>query len=626
MNPYMNFGFLLILIVFVNSCSNKSFDENSDNEDIISNYTMPYMDSQNHESGIALYTASMALKGRTEMGTEYLLHTVNGTEITQKIVRNGFNTALRVDFTNLNDRGDVGQILMSGFSNVRDRRTLPLELAKQIKGVKFKVSSVFQPLKLNVSAHKIGGSVIETNTFIVSEKEQQEYSLYFDSSAFKYLSFRISYENQDANYNNSKVTAIILDDVYFLNDSDVVFTPPTDDTAFLKWLQHSAIRFFIWNYHDFGDGRGAIWGSNHWYNTVSSSGMAFGMAAYILAVKEGMMTEQEAKRRILSLLKYFQNQNWYNGEHGRKGFPDHWMHIDGSTNRDGVSTVDWAICAAGLRVVNQYYKDDSEIQTIVSELLNRPIWEEVFDSNGHIAMGIDHTTGKINPWRWGPSFTEEADLTFLEARNSKQMDKNIFEPIVRQKLFGYYPGWWSTGFEFNWMQMWTGPVEPYKTNSIIAYGNDAKTCQRVFGRPIMGLTAVGIPVSIDDNGFTEHKYFGDQGHLPNRSNGDHKTIAPAPYGAASALAFVPDQALTGLKEFTKLGYYHPLMGFPGSVRLSSLGKGSPNMIPNWGISDLEVGPLMIGIDQYFENIIGTYYSNDPNVKIALEELTDSFKF
>ena len=615
-----------MLMFFINSCSNNNFDENSNPDIIISDYKMPYMDSQNHESGIALYTASMALKGRTEMGTEYILHNAKGTGISQQIVRNGFNTALRVDFTNLNDNDDFGQVLMSGFTSVRDSRPLPLELVEQIKGVKFKVVAISQPLKLSVSAHRIGGSVIETKTFKVSQKEQQEYSLDFDASAFKYVSFRINYINQDLSYDNSIETAIILDDVYFLNGSDDIFTPPIDDKAFLKWLQHAAIRFFIWNYYDFGDGRGAIWGSNVWYNTVSSSGMAFGMAAYILAVDEGMMTPEESRRRILSLLKYLQNQNWYNGEHGWKGFADHWWHIDGTKNPAGGSTVDWAICAAGLRVVNQYYKDDPEIGIIVNELLNRPIWKDVFDSKGHIAMGYDQATGQINPWRWGPSFTEEADLTFLEARNSKQMDKSIFKSIVRQKLFGYYPGWWSTGFEFNWMQMWTGPVEPYKTNSIIAYGYDAKTCQRAFGRPIMGLTAVGIPVSIDNNGFTEHRYFGDQGHLPNRSNGDHKTIAPAPYGAASALAFVPNQALTGLKEYTKLGFYHPLMGFPGSVRLSSLGNGSPNIIPNWGIADLEAGPLMIGIDQYFENIIGTYYSNDPYVKISLKELRDSFKF
>jgi hypothetical protein len=619
------FVFICLLMPLINSCSKDNFKEVLDNEIIKPDFTLSYMDKENHESGIALYTASMALKGRTEMGTEYLLHNAKGTGITQKIVRNGFNTALRVDFTNLNDRADFGQILMSGFANVRDNKLLPLELVNQIKGVKFKASAVSQPIILTVTACGIGESVIKTITFTVSQKEQREYSLEFDSSSFKYLSFKVSFENQDVTYDNSLETAIILDDVYFLNGSTVVFTPPTDDTAFLKWLQHSAIRFFIWNYHDFGDGRGAIWGSNHWYNTVSSSGMAFGMAAYILAVEEKMMTAQESKRRILSLLKYFKNQNWYNGEHGRKGFPDHWMNIDGSTNYDGVSTVDWAICAAGLRVVGQYYKDDSEIQSIVNELLNRPIWKDVFDKNGHIAMGIDHTTGQINPWRWGPSFTEEADLTFLEARNSNQKDKSIFGPIVRQKLFGYYPGWWSTGFEFNWMQMWTGPVEPYKTNSTIAYGNDATTCQSAFGRPIMGLTATGIPVNIDKDGFIEHRYFGDQGHSPNRSN-DNKTIAPAPYGAASALAFVPDQALKGLKEYIKLGYYHPLVGFPGSVRLSSLGNGSPNMIPNWGISDLEAGPLMIGIDQYFKNTIGTYYSSDPNVKIALGELKQSFKF
>ncbi|MFO7744311.1 MAG: hypothetical protein R6V36_02885 [Psychroflexus sp.] len=350
------------------------------------------------------------------------------------------------------------------------------------------------------------------------------------------------------------------------------------------------------------------------------------MAAYILAEKEGMLTPKESKRRILSMLKWMQAQDWYSGKDGWKGFPHHWFNADGTAGYPGygTSTVDWAIAAAGIRVVRQYYIDDTEINSIATELLARPKWSEVFDDDGLIAMGIDIETGEINPWRWGNSFTEEADLTFLEARNSKQMDKTIFDSIIREKLYGFYPGWWSTGFEFNWMQLWTGPVEPYKTNSAIAYQNDATTCQSAFGRPIMGLTAAGITTKIDDNGFAEVEYFGDQGSSPCRSN-DNKTIAPAPYGAALALPFVSNQAITGLREFVKLGYYHPLIGFPGTVRLIPLGGDAPDMIPNWGTGDLELGPMAIAIDQYFDNIIGQLYQSDPEVKISLDELIESIQ-
>lgn len=627
MNYYKQF-ILCFFIGFISICCNniKDFEKVLYNVDIGIEYILPFMESPNHESGIALFTADWARKNRTEMGSEYLVRKSSSVGISQQIIRNGLNSALRIDFKNMSKPSDFLELLMSGYGAISDKNSLPIELLEEVIGIKFKVGATGQPINLTLEAFSIGGSIIEKQTFVVEQTELTEFSLMFDASAFKYLSFKISYEDQESDYEGSLDTAIIIDDIYFITDDDSIFIPPMDDTELLKWVQRSAIRFFIWNYRDLGNNRGFVLGSTEWHNTLSIGGQAFGMAAYILAEKEGMMTHEESKRRILGMLKWMQDQNWYNGEDGWKGFPHHWFNADGTPGYDGygTSTVDWAIAAAGIRVVRQYYFDDEEINSIATELLARPKWSEVFDNNGLIAMGINIETGAINPWRWGNSFTEEADLTFLEARNSNQMDKTIFNSIIREKLYGFYPGWWSTGFEFNWMQLWTGPIEPYKTNSTVAYQNDATTCQSAFGIPIMGLAASGITTKIDDDGFAEIQYFGDQGSSPCRSN-DSKQIAPAPYGAALALPFVSNQALTGFKEFVKLGYYHPLLGFPGTVRLIPLGGDAPNIIPNWGTGDLELGPIAIAIDQYNNNIIGQLYQNDPEVQIALSELIESIQ-
>lgn len=627
MNFLKKFIFCFFIGPIIFCCDDKKyFDEDLDDGDVAVEYVLPFMETPNHESGIALFTADWSRKNRTEMGSEYLVRKSSSVGISQKIIRNGLNSALRIDFNNLRNPSDFVELQMSGYAAVSDNNPLPLELQKQVTGIKFKVVTMGQPVNLTLEACGIGGSVIKKQTYTVEQTELTEFSLMFDASTFKYLSFKIKHEDQKSNYDGSLKTAIIIDDVYFITNDNAVFTPPVDDTEFLKWVQKSAIRFFIWNYRDLGNNRGFVMGSTEWYNTLSIGGQAFGMAAYILAEKEGMMTREESKRRILSMLKWMQDQNWYNGKDGWKGFPHHWFNADGTPGYSGygTSTVDWAIAAAGIRVVRQYYASDTEINSIATELLARPKWSEVFDANGLIAMGIVIETGEIDPWRWGNSFTEEADLTFLEARNSNKMDKTIFNTIKREKLYGFYPGWWSTGFEFNWMQLWTGPVEPYKTNSTIAYQNDATTCQSAFGRPIMGLTASGITTKIDADGFAEIQYFGDQGSSPCRSN-SNKKIAPAPYGAALALPFVSNHAITGLREFVKLGYYHPLMGFPGTVRLIPLGGDAPDMIPNWGTGDLELGPMAIAIDQYYNNIIGQLYQNDPEVKIALGELIKSIK-
>ncbi len=617
-------AFMTCLLII--TCKSEDFVLEEQNTVVVDDYMLPYMDSPNHESGIALFTANWARRNRTEMGSEYQVIKSSSVGVSRKIIRNGLNSALRIDFNNMRNSSDFVELLMSGFGPISDNNPLPLELQNQVTGIKFKIVAIGRPVNLSVEARGIGGSVIESQIFTVGQTEMTEFSMMFDASTFKYLSFNIKRGDQESDFYGSLDAAVIIDDVYFITNDDSVFTPPTDDTEFLKWIQKSAIRFFIWNYRDLGNDGGFVLGSTEWYNTLSIGGQAFGMAAYILAENEGMMTHEEAKSRILAMLKWMQDQDWYNGDDGWKGFPHHWFNADGTAGYPGygTSTVDWAIAAAGIRVVRQYYIADTEINSIATELLARPNWSEVFDANGLIAMGIDIETGEINPWRWGNSFTEEAELTFLEARNSNQMDNTIFNSIIREELYGFYPGWWSTGFEFNWMQLWTGPVEPFKTNSIVAYQNDATTCQAAFGRPIMGLTAAGITTEIYDDGFAAIQYFGDQGSSPCRSN-SNKKIAPAPYGAALALPFVSNQAITALREFANLGYYHPLMGFPGTVRLIPLGGDAPDMIPNWGTGDLELGPMAIAIDQYFNNSIGQLYRSDPEVQIALNELIESIE-
>lgn len=625
-SKHFMFCFFICLISWRCDDNNKT-DKVSDDGDIDIDYVLPYMETPNHESGIALFTADWAMKNRTEIGSEYQVKSNSNLNVSQQIVRNGLNSALRIDFNNMTASSDVVELLMSGFSAISGKDAVPKELQKQIKGIKFKAVAIAQSIDLELEIQDEHGNVIKKQNFIIDKTEMKTYSMFFNSSSFKNLSFKIKHNHQKNDFDGTTPKSIIIDDVYYINGKTTVFAPPEDDREFLRWIQKSALRFFIWNYRDIGNGKGYVLGANDFKMPISIGGQAFGIAAFILAENEGMLKPKESKRRIKSILKWMHEQDWYSGQDGWKGFPHHWFNTDGSPGYQGqgTSTVDWAIAAAGIRVARQYYKDDKEIYAMSTELLNRPIWKEVFDKEGYIAMGIDIETGKINPWRWGTSFTEEAELTYLEARNSNQFDKTVFEPIVRDKSLGFYSGFWSTGFEFNWMQLWTGPIEPFKSNSIIAYQNDAKTCESTFGRPIMGLTAVGITNEIDSLGFAKIRYFGDQGSMPCRS-GNNKQIAPAPYGAALALPFVPELAIKGLREYINLGYYHPLIGLPGSVRLIPFENNSlPKVIPNWGSADLEYGPMAIAIDQYFDNIIGQLYQQDPEVKVALTELIESLK-
>jgi hypothetical protein len=89
------------------------------------------------------------------------------------------------------------------------------------------------------------------------------------------------------------------------------------------------------------------------------------------------------------------------------------------------------MCAAGIRVVKQYYANDAEILAIADELLARPDWTVALDEQDKIAMGFNGQTGERNAYRWALDFSEETELVYLEAVASGDLDASIFDAIVR---------------------------------------------------------------------------------------------------------------------------------------------------------------------------------------------------
>ena len=196
------------------------------------------------------------------------------------------------------------------------------------------------------------------------------------------------------------------------------------------------------------------------------------------------------RRRILSILRWFQAQNWFDGSGGWHGFPHHYFNQDGSYLYQDVSTIDWAICAAGIRVARQFYSQNQELVAIATELLERTQWEKSIGDDGRIAMGFDGKTGNINDYRWGLAFSEETELVYLEALASGRVSSEVLDLIIRNKKQGFYPSWFGAGFTYNWLQLWTGPIEPYAGNSRMAFEYDANTCDSKFEKQLMGFNCL----------------------------------------------------------------------------------------------------------------------------------------
>jgi hypothetical protein len=171
--------------------------------------------------------------------------------------------------------------------------------------------------------------------------------------------------------------------------------------------------------------------------------------------------------------------------------------------------------------------------------------------------------------------------------------------------------------------LWTGAVEPFKSNSEAAYSNDATTSKSAFGRP-MGLTACAMMSNIDEENFQYwNKYISNQGGSIRGTSGSVIQISPAPYGAALALPFTYEKALFGLREYVAMGYYHEYLGLPDNVRVNSL-EGGMTISPNWDPFDINIGPVILAIEQVEDNLIGELFLKDSDVSEALDLLIDSF--
>lgn len=598
-------------------------------------YVLPNFSAPMHYPGIAIYTADMGKNRSTEVNSEWVIRNSQFTTISSEIIRKGYNAMHKISFDGFNNASDYLEFVVAIHGKLVNRVPVPIEYLQNLSGISFRAVSYEVPINLTLEAYSIDGTILKSEKFVITTAEMKTYNMAINNPNLHHMSFKILGANQDLA--SFKRGALGIDDIYLSNNSTQSFQPPTGDSQLLDWLKQSSIRFFLWNYRDVGAGRGVVLEASDEALRVSLSGIGYAYAIYILAEKESMISSQLAKERILSMLKWQQAQNWFDGSGGVFGFPLHYYNSNGSglyqNDAAAISTVDWAICAAGLRTVKQKFSSDVEIVKICNELLNRPLWNEAIYTTvsdtykfGRITKGLNASSKQKNGQVWGDAFSEETELVYLEALASGKVNNLDLKRIYREKKNGYYVSWFGSGFTYNWLQLWTGAVEPYKANSIAAFTEDAITSKSKFVKPFMGLTACGTLSGIDASGFVKwDKYISNQGSFVSGANTNEVIqISPAPYGAALALPYTPSTAIQALRAYVDLGYFHPLLGLPDNIRVNSLPQNISVPLPNWNPYDINIGPLALAIEQYQQNSIGNYYKSDPAITQSLQSLIQSF--
>jgi hypothetical protein len=500
---------------------------------------------------------------------------------------------------------------------------LPPDVSADVVGAAFRARAPGRPVRLKLEAKDDERQIVAMERFAVGG-DWETFTLPLQPGPLKELVFVVERGRQDADEG-----VLQLDDVALICRPGSEWRVPRAGDDLLRWMHDRGLRYFLWNYRRPAPGLGVVPERSNAYDLVSMAGMGYALAAFVVAEDERLLPEAEARERVLAVLRWVESLDVESGADGHHGLPSHFLHPDGSrAGGSEDSTIDWAICAAGIRAARQRYRGDAEIADLCTRLLARPDWPKMLRPDGRFSHGF-RSDGSPIPYDWGSSFTEEAWLVALEAVATGQVEPSVFDGLNREEREGFWPSWHGAGFTYNWMQLWTGPWEPLASNSREAYARDAKFCRGRLELPLMGFTACGTFSRMADDGFliwdTYEGNTGSDVFLSGEGSVNHRIVCP--YGAALAVPFIPETATQVLWEYVRLGAAHPMIGFADSLRVADLPPGVPGPVPNWTQYAIDTGPAWMAIEASSPGggRIASLYRADPEIARALDELAQRMR-
>lgn len=624
------------------------------------------------KNGYPILTLDQATRGRTEINSDYTLERTNLTsqnsvDLISSIELENKNPYLKIEVYGL--KKDLPTQSVPGAIKLRistfgtlqpDVSTLTSEQQAKNKFAPDKVFKDFNKisfrartfdnrvLPFRVTLKSESGSILHTENVQVNES-WTDISVALPDSAITpsaqsaIRSVEISLLPSDLHSifdagDPSISTKFGIDDVYI--DTGSKFEPPTDDLEFMNWVKQSALRYVLWNYTETASSTatrpvGVIIEATPLQNKVSISGLGMGIAGLILAAEdEELLTPAAAERAVRGIV------NWMDDVMGSlhnkfKGFPLHYYKTDGSPffpdEISEVSTIDWAMCAAGLRLARVKYP---ALNAQISRLLNMPKWNEMINPTGRVAFAIS-SDGLLSQHEWGLAFSEETDLVHAEAIASKKLSEAQINTIFTQQtrifdsVSGFFPSYFGAGFTYNWLQLWAGKLDGFKENSTTAYCFDAVANRTFFQLPVIGLTAGTVIQKAFTDGYIEWSRYLSEAGPPEHGTTDPfqvEQIAIMPYGAALAYPFSPEKSIQAFREFVSLGFFHPLTGFPESISIKQFTNLLKNKwFSNWEHYDINQISMAMGIDMAQNNpVIPPLMMQDRDFKSAYELIETRF--
>lgn len=397
--------------------------------------------------------------------------------------------------------------------------------------------------------------------------------------------------------------------------SQQIIKPPLKrltDEEFLDFIQRKAFAFF-WNEANSQTGliRDRANNFSPDNNKIASvASVAFGLTAICIAHEREWITYEQAYKRALTTLKFFQKNMGKN-----HGFYYHFVHLDTGQPTVGseVSSIDTALFLAGVLLCGEYFKG-TEIEKTALELYERVEWPWMLAGGLTFCMGYNNRKG-FSAERY--NHYSETMLLYLLAIGSPTHPippdtwHEIYRPVRSYKKYTLicFPSLFAHQYSHLWIDFRnkSDDYADYFKNSVKATLANRQFCIdnagsfKTYSSLSWGLTACDGP-----------KGYEAYGALPSTFRPKHDgTVAPT--AAAGSIEFTPDISLACLKNI----YNRQGEGLWGRYGFSD----AFNLDRNWYAKDvigIDQGAILLSIENYRTAFVWNTFMRLPFIKKALE--------
>ncbi|HUI28859.1 MAG TPA: glucoamylase family protein [Candidatus Acidoferrales bacterium] len=430
---------------------------------------------------------------------------------------------------------------------------------------------------------------------------------------------------------------LYFDNFYFVNKHEGY----SNDSTFLDLISKKAFRYFV---EQVDPVTGLVRDRAGNFDLTSIAAVGFQLTALGIGAERGWITRDSAAsdaKKILNTLSARQDSS-ANGSNGFKGFYYHMMGI-GTGLRDGtseLSSIDASLFFAGVMFAREYFNGSAsgeiQIRALADTIIDRVNWRWMLDAlKNQFYMAWTPADGfSYSHWDY---YTDEAILVSFLAIGSGKVDPSVFYAWQRvPAAYGDYTfrqSWWGSLFTYLFAHCWIDFKKcgydqcqdsvNWWDNSVQAVKADRQFCidssasYSTYSDSSWGLTACFGPGGY--NGGMSKSY----GAFPLADPPANHDGTIAPYGAGGSIVFFDpenNESIHALKNY--YNNYPRLWGIYGFKDAFNLGR-TADSTDDWYANDyvgLDVGTLLLMIENYRTGLVWNYFSKNKQVAAAIKAI------